>query len=66
MNKFYTGYKEDYTQVPKIYVVSISDFLDTYNIDIKQKIRMISNYLDNWMKNKISSNSNNNGSITRV
>jgi hypothetical protein len=61
MNRFYTGYKEEYKDVPKIYVVSISDFLDKYNVESKQKFKLVSNYLNNWLKNKISLN-NNNGS----
>jgi len=60
MNKFYTGYKEDYKDVPKIYVVGISDFLDKYNVEPKQKFKLVSNYLNKWLEKKISLNNNNN------
>lgn len=55
MNRFYTT-KEDYKDVSKIYVVSITDFLDSYKIEPKQKFKIVSNYLNNWLKLKISSN----------
>ena len=60
-NKFvdYFGKKEPVENVKKITVVSLTDFLDNYNIDIKQKMNLIKNSLNNFLKNKISTNINN-------
>jgi hypothetical protein len=61
MSKFFSGYKEPIEQVSKIYVVSITDFIDKYKLEPTQRKQLIKNYLDNWLKNKIATN-NNNGS----
>lgn len=58
MNRF-NGSKEDLNEVNKIYVISITDFLDTYKVESKQKFKIVSNYLNNWLKKKILPNINN-------
>jgi hypothetical protein len=58
-SKFFSGYKEPIEQVSKIYVVSITDFIDKYKLEPKQRNQIIKNHLNNWLKNKISHTSNN-------
>lgn len=53
-SKFFSGYKEPIEQVSKIYVVSITDFIDKYKLEPKQRNQIIKNHLNNWLKNKIS------------
>lgn len=58
MNSYF-GKKEPIEEVKKIKVVSLTDFLDNYNIDIKQKMNLIKNSLNNFLKYKILPNINN-------
>jgi len=58
-NVDYFGKKEPIEQVKKINVVSLTDFLDNYNIDLKQKMNLIKNSLNNFIKNKILPKYNN-------
>jgi hypothetical protein len=55
MNKYvnYFGKKEPIEDVKKIIVVSLTDFIDNYNIDLKQRIALIRNSLNNFLKYKI-------------
>jgi hypothetical protein len=60
-NRFvdYFGKKEPIEEVKKINVVKLTDFLDNYNIDTKQKMNLIKNSLNNFLKYKILTNINN-------
>lgn len=59
-NRFvdYFGKKEPIEEVKKITVVNLTDFLDNYNIDTKQKMNLIKNSLNNFLKYKILPNIN--------
>jgi hypothetical protein len=59
-NRFvdYFGKKEPIEEVKKINVVNLTDFLDNYNIDTKQKMNLIKNSLNNFLKYKILPNIN--------
>lgn len=61
MNKYvnYFGKKEPIEDVKKIIVVSLTDFIDNYNIDLKQRIELIRNSLNNFLKYKILPKYNN-------
>lgn len=54
----YFGKKEPIENVKKFNVVSLTDFLDNYNIDSKQKMNLIKNSLNNFLKYKILPNIN--------
>lgn len=46
------GKKEDDKTVQHIYVVSITDFIDKYNLEPKQKKKLICNHLNEWLKKR--------------
>jgi len=46
------GKKEELEQVKQIYVVDIKDFIDKYRLEPKQKNKIISNHLNEWLKKR--------------
>ena len=46
------GKKEPIDQVKNIYVVEIKDFIDKYKLEPKQKKKLISNHLNEWLKRR--------------
>jgi hypothetical protein len=46
------GKKEPIDQVKNIYVVEIKDFIDKYQLDPKQKKKLICNHLNQWLKRR--------------
>jgi len=48
------GKKEAIDEVKHIYVVPLTDFLDKYKLDPKQKKKLISNHLNEWLKRRNS------------
>jgi len=47
------GKKEAIDEVKHIYVVPLTDFIDKYQLDPKQKKKLISNHLNEWLKRRI-------------
>jgi hypothetical protein len=46
------GKKEAIEEAKKIYVVEIKDFIDKYKLEPKQKKKLISNHLNEWLKRR--------------
>ena len=48
------GKREPIDEVKHIYVVPLTDFIDKYQLDPKQKKKLISNHLNEWLKRRNS------------